>query len=138
MIVVAAFLGSTLLFGETLRYDYFIPVFAVTTFFFVGNVLFGGGILYRIFSATPLRYLGNISFSFYLMHGFAIEIIMYSHRGLFAGLDGIAYLLATLLPCLVLSTMFATVLFVLAERPYFYLKPKAGRDLLVAEKQPAG
>ena len=137
-LVVTGFLGATLLFGETLRYDYFIPVFACVTFFFVVNVLFGGGLLYRIFSVTPLRYLGNISFSFYLMHGFGIEIIMYSHRGIFAGLDGAAFLLATLVPSLVLSVLFATALFVIAERPYFYRKPRARKDTLVAEKQPAG
>ena len=137
-VVVTAFLGSTLLFGETLRYDYFIPVFAFTTFFFVVNVLFADGVLYRIFSVTPLRYLGNISFSFYLVHGFAIEIIMYSQRDIFAGLEGILFLLATMLPSLALSVLFATVLFVLAERPYFYLKPKARQEILVARKQPAG
>jgi peptidoglycan/LPS O-acetylase OafA/YrhL len=136
--VVAAFLGSTLLFSETLRYDYFIPVFVFTTFFFVVNVLFGGGLLYRIFSITPLRYLGNISFSFYLVHGFAIEIIMYNKPAIFDDLEGTLYLVATLLPSLALSVLFATVLFVLAERPYFYLKPKTRQDVLVARKQPAG
>jgi peptidoglycan/LPS O-acetylase OafA/YrhL len=137
-LVVMSFIASTLVFAEFLRYDYFVPLFVFSTFFFVVKVLYAEGWLYRLFSLTPLRYLGNISFSFYLMHGLAIEVVMYLYRDAFAGLDGTMFLTLTFAICFLLSLVLSTVLFLIAERPYFQLKPGPLPAMLVVNKQPAG
>jgi exopolysaccharide production protein ExoZ len=137
-LVVMSFIASTLVFAEFLRYDYFVPLFVFSTFFFVVKVLYAEGWLYRLFSLTLLRYLGNISFSFYLMHGLAIEVVMYRYREAFAGLDGTMFLTLTFAICLLLSLVLSTALFLIAERPYFQLKPSPQPAMLVVNKQPAG
>ena len=136
-LVMLAFAASTLVFAECFRYDYFIPLFVVTTFFFAVKVLYGDGWLNRFFSLTPLRYLGNVSYSFYLMHLLAIDLVMYRYREAFAHLNGIAFLLVTFVLCLLLSVVFATILFLVAERPYFQRKPETQAAVLISEKQPA-
>ena len=137
-LVMLAFTASTLVFAESFQYDYFIPLFVVTTFFFVVKVLYGKGCLNSFFSLTPLRYLGNISYSFYLMHLLAIDLVMYRYREAFTPFHGIAFLAITFVLCLLLSVVFATILFLVAERPYFQRKPEIQPGVLIAEKQAAG
>jgi peptidoglycan/LPS O-acetylase OafA/YrhL len=118
-LVIVSYVGSTLVFAEYLRYEYFIPLFAFTTFFFVVKVLFSKSVLYRFFTFTPFRYLGNISYSFYLMHNIGIELIMYRYRYIFEGLDRSMFLFVTIILSLLISIMLSTLLFQIAERPYF-------------------
>jgi exopolysaccharide production protein ExoZ len=120
--ILAAFLGSTVLFAETLDYTVFTPVFVITASMFVLHVVFGDGCLSRLFAAAPLRWLGNISYSFYLVHGLGIEIVMYRFHDVFLGLPSWLHLTTTLGASLLLSILFATALFLLAERPYFSRK----------------
>ena len=118
-LVLAAYITSSFVFAEFLMYNYFIPLFAVTAFFFVLKVLYSKGWLYHIFALAPLRYIGNMSFSFYLLHGLAIEIVMHAWHNIFQTLDGPLYFLVTITVCLLLALALSTVLFLVAERPYF-------------------
>jgi peptidoglycan/LPS O-acetylase OafA/YrhL len=117
--VLVAYAGSSVLFAETLSYRLFSPIFAVTATLLVLKTLYGTGLLAKLFSATPLRYLGNVSYSFYLTHGLGIELVMYRYHDTFASLPPLLYTFVTLFLCLILSTIVATILFVTVERPYF-------------------
>jgi len=91
----------------------------VTSFLVVLAVTHGDGVLRRWVAWRPWRYLGNISYSFYLVHGLGIELAMNVHRSGGAGLGGPIYLVTTLVSSLVIGLALATVLFLVAEKPYF-------------------
>lgn len=118
-LAVGLYVASTALFAEWLDYPVFIPIFLVTTSLVLLRLTHGDGPLRRWFAWTPCRYLGNVSYSFYLTHGLAIELTMNAGGDLFPGLGGPAYLAATFAASLGLGIALATALFVLAERPYF-------------------
>jgi exopolysaccharide production protein ExoZ len=121
-IVLVAYFTSTLWFAYQLSYTYFIPVFLVTTFLLVLKTLYGDGFLNTIFQIKWLRYMGNISYSFYLMHGLAIELIMVNSSSVFSGMGNGMYLAITFCAALLLAIVLATLLFLLTEKPYFMRK----------------
>jgi peptidoglycan/LPS O-acetylase OafA/YrhL len=119
VVVLLIFIGSTIIFTlDPHQYDFFIPIFVITTFLLAWNVLFGRGFLYRFFSFWPLRWLGNISYSFYLMHILGVQIVIYMFP-LFADLDKPVFIVVTFLLSFAISVVVATLLFIVAERPYF-------------------
>jgi peptidoglycan/LPS O-acetylase OafA/YrhL len=130
-LAVVLYLASTALFAQLLEYTYFIPVFVVATFFVVLKLTHGDGVLRRVFSWTPLRYLGNISYSFYLTHGLGVELAMNLCGNTFLDLGGPVYLIATLVTSLVIGIILATILFAVAEKPYFTWRGIA--DVTVSE-----
>jgi len=77
-----------------------------------------GGRLARAFSVTPLRWLGNMSYSYYLIHGLAL-------KGAFSALAilmppapiGSLFFWAWLAPMFVLTLIPGAALFLLIERP---------------------
>lgn len=119
IVVLVIFLWSTLVF--TLyphQYEVFVPIFVVTTYLLVWNVIYGKGFLNRFFSILPLRWLGNISYSFYLMHILGVQIVIYMFP-LLSGLYEPIFLAVTFLLSFAISVAISTLLFVVAERPYF-------------------
>ncbi len=118
-LAIALYLSSTALFAQLLSYAFFVPLFVVTTFVLVVKVAYGGGPLHRAFAWTPLRYFGNVSYSFYLVHGLAIELVMNRAMESWLVPGGLAYLMTTFVASLTLGTALATALFVLTERRYF-------------------
>jgi peptidoglycan/LPS O-acetylase OafA/YrhL len=58
-------------------YEWIFPIIALTAAFF-SLTLFAceyQGRLSRIFSWTPIRYLGNMSYSYYLIHGLTLKAV---------------------------------------------------------------
>ena len=96
----------------------FIPVFVVTTYLLVWNVLFGSGFLNKFFSFLPLRWFGNISYSFYLMHILGVQIVIYMFPFL-SDLYEPIFIIVTFTLSFGISVVVSTMLFVVAERPYF-------------------
>ena len=121
-IVLLVYSGSTLWFANQLSYTHFIPVFVVTTFLLVLKILYGDGFLNRLFRVKWLRYLGNMSYSFYLMHGLALEIIMVNLSPRFSGMGKLMFLATTFSAALLLGVVLSTILFLLTEKPYFSRK----------------
>mgnify|MGYP005749244627 FL=1 len=81
----------------------------------------------RAFSVTPLRWLGNMSYSFYLMHGLALHAgFLILSRVVQPEPIGPLFFWAVLPPMLLLALIASAVLFVLIERP-FSLAPATGR-----------
>ena len=77
----------------------------------------------RIFSWTPLRWLGNISYSYYLIHGLALKFVfMLFAKAWPADQAASGLFVALLLPAFALTLVPAFALFVLIERP-LSLKP---------------
>lgn len=82
------------------------------------------GWLARGFCWTPLRWLGNMSYSYYLMHGLALKagflvlsmkVVHVPYEALFA---------AAMLPLMFIATLLpSTALFLLVERPYSLAVP---------------
>jgi peptidoglycan/LPS O-acetylase OafA/YrhL len=126
-LVLLCYAASTLYFAEVLSYGTFIPVFALTGALLVIKVMFGSGPLTRFFASAPLRYLGNMSYSFYLIHGLAIEIVMLPD-GPFTVLAPLPMLAATLPLALLIAGLFSTALFLVAEKPYFRWRQGSGRS----------
>lgn len=85
-----------------------------------------GNWLARLFCWTPLRWLGNISYSYYLIHGLAL-------KGAFMALalafppqpQGQAFFLLLMAPMLACTLLPAVLLFLLVERPYSLAPPHA-------------
>jgi exopolysaccharide production protein ExoZ len=121
-IALLVYSGSTLWFANQLSYSHFIPFFVVTTFLLVLKILYGDGFLNRLFRVKWLRYLGNMSYSFYLMHGLALEIIMVNLSPRFSGMGKLMFLATTFSAALLLGVVLSTILFLLTEKPYFSRK----------------
>lgn len=118
-IVLLLYFASTIWFAHQLSYTYFIPVFLVTTFLLVLKILYGDGFLNKLFQLKWLRYMGNISYSFYLMHGLAIELVMVNLSPVFSGMGKGMYFAMTFCAALLLGIVLSTLLFLLTEKPYF-------------------
>jgi peptidoglycan/LPS O-acetylase OafA/YrhL len=79
-----------------------------------------------------------MSYSFYLTHGLGIELVMYRYHDAFLGFPAALYIVLTLGASLALSVVFATVLFLVAERPYFHRNEKSPKALVAAPEQAVG
>jgi exopolysaccharide production protein ExoZ len=76
------------------------------------------GWLSAAFSWTPLRWLGNMSYSYYLIHGLALKVAfsVLAARLVHTGYDG-SFFWLLLPPMFLVSLVPSTVLFLLIERP---------------------
>ena len=101
----------------------------VTSFALCGFCFHGGGILSRALSWRPLRALGNMSYSYYLIHGLAIGAVRQVVRRLLQPGDHNLAFLGMLLAALAVSWIASTLLFIAIERPFSI---DVGRKTLVA------
>lgn len=124
-LVAILYMASTLYFAQVLGYRTFIPVFAVTSFLLVLKVVYGEGWLHRLFAWRWLRYLGNCSYSFYLVHGLAIEVVMQAADSWLRSGPSWHAFLVTFIGAWALAVALATALFLIAEKPYFARKRRA-------------
>jgi len=119
--VLGAFLFVTT--GRAMRwFDYqsFILLFLVAGALLVVQACYGQGFLRRIFEWAPLRFLGNISYSFYLLHSLVLSAVAvsvwhgdlgaFSHRGASLAFFALSF---------IASLALASLSFLLFERPYF-------------------
>ena len=83
----------------------------------------------RALVARPLRWLGNMSYSYYLLHGFLLNLLFYALRGpapLIQGLGAAAWWVL-LLPAFVVTVAGSAVVFAAVERPFSILPGGAVR-----------
>jgi exopolysaccharide production protein ExoZ len=81
----------------------------------------------RVLSSTPPRWLGNVSYSYYLVHGLALNAIVLCLR--YVGLEPgprTGLILAMAAPAFAMTLAVSMVLFLFVERPYS-LEPAAER-----------
>lgn len=128
---LSLYLASTLYYAFT-PYDYrvFAPIYMVTGTLFMVSVGYGSGFLGRVFSYPLLRYVGNCSYSLYLVHLMCIRTCMQFFRNIEPWPNGISGpgfwpWLALLASSFVLALLLATLLFVFVEKRYFLAKVRA-------------
>ena len=106
----------------TLIPDQFVTTFSaltagVASFLFCGFGFHGNGMLSRVLSWSPLRWLGNMSYSYYLIHPLAIGIVKQSARRL-VGPGEHAFVFVLLAPvALAMTWAVASLLFIAIEKP---------------------
>jgi exopolysaccharide production protein ExoZ len=83
----------------------------------------------RGFSWTPLRWLGNMSYSYYLLHGLSLKVAFVGLAVILQSGSHGSWLFWTLLPIMFGVTLVpTTILFLVVERPYS-LKPRLDHRL---------
>ena len=128
--VLAVFLVATTSFAVFPRFEIFVWIFPVPFIALGISVLHGDGFLARFFCARPLRAFGNVSYSFYLVHSFAVGVVFHFVRSLLPqeGLAAALACAATFAASFALATVLAAVLFFTLERPYFMWKARRQRS----------
>jgi exopolysaccharide production protein ExoZ len=112
-------MGNSAIFGGMSIEGPYMPITVGLGFFpFVLFCIGGPGPLARAFSWAPVRYLGNMSYSFYLLHGATLNALFLLLHA-FSRPDGNSPIVfCALLPvAFALSWLTSTVLFALIEKP---------------------
>jgi exopolysaccharide production protein ExoZ len=92
------------------------------------------GFLRRMFCLTPIRWLGNISYSYYLVHGGALDVFRKIGQWLWHPGTSASIQFWVLLPCGVAVTVTVSVaVFLLVEKPLSFATRPASRNV---QKQP--
>lgn len=98
------------------------------------------GMVARLLSFTPLRWLGNISYSYYLLHGLVLAVLFVALRPvapLLRAIGGEASYWLLLAPAFLLTVAGSAVLYLLVERPLSILPAtRRGQARLAGRKLP--
>lgn len=101
------------------------PLLFISFFALALYSLFYNGILSRFFSVTWLRWVGNISYSYYLIHGLTLHFVAGSMRYAFGTQPLPAALFLLLCAIALLATiMVGALLFLAVEKPLSMAPPK--------------
>lgn len=77
------------------------------------------GMTQRLFSWAPLRWYGNMSYSYYLIHGLTLKGLFLLIGGLLVGSQVKPWFYwATLLPAFLFTLLVSSALFITVEKPY--------------------
>lgn len=120
-VVIVAYLLSTTLFVFSKNPSLFIPVYLITASLLVDSALHRDGFLQWLFSRPWMRYLGNVSFSFYL---YQIPALMMA-RTLLTRLEmtnSSYFALLFFVVAIITLLAMATLSFNLVEKRYFRRK----------------
>ena len=103
----------------------FEELFQTVMFFLLCAVCFrGAGRVSACMSWAPIRWLGNMSYSYYLVHGFVVRSVMLLLARMMAPAEVPDWLFWSLLPVLYCATILGSaLLFVLVEKP-ISLRPR--------------
>jgi peptidoglycan/LPS O-acetylase OafA/YrhL len=97
----------------------------VTVFFLILHAVFFDGILRKFFSFDYLRWLGNMSYSYYLSHGITVHGIQMVMDSRFAGLPRtVFWFVIAFVVCVIGSVVVGALLFLGVEKP-LSLTPRA-------------
>jgi exopolysaccharide production protein ExoZ len=101
--------------------------FAISMFWCTAYCCSFDGLLRRVFSWTPLRYLGNMSYSYYLIHGVTLQGVALIWHFMAAphGAAQVPVFFVTLVAAFAATWASSTILFVAVEKK-FSLKPGVG------------
>jgi exopolysaccharide production protein ExoZ len=95
-----------------------------------------GAALSRWLCWSPLRWLGNMSYSYYLLHGLSLKALFLVLRKVMPGIDAAGPLASVIMPAAFLFTLVpCALLFVFVERPWS-LRPR--RQPVAAPQEVSG
>lgn len=117
--VVAAYLAATSFFLFDHRYTHFAWPYALACLLLVANATWGTGLLARLFRWAPLRALGNVSYSFYLLHGLAVVAVVDHVGPLLNALPSAAHFGVLLVMSFAVGVGASKLSFRWLEQPYF-------------------
>ena len=119
-VVVILYLGVTTAIAFKAVSDHVaIWLYALAGTLLVIRTCYGTGWLNRLFAWRPMRRIGNVSYSLFLVHTVPIFFVVYVVGPAWFTSSGLAAALLGALIALVASLILAGVLFLIAERPYF-------------------
>ena len=119
-LVVVAYLGITTAIAFRAVGDHLaIWLYALAGTLLVIQACYGTGRLNRLFAWQPLRRIGNVSYSLFLVHTVPIFFTVYVFGPQWFTSGGLAAALLGATIALVASLVLAGILFLVAERPYF-------------------
>jgi peptidoglycan/LPS O-acetylase OafA/YrhL len=102
-----------------LDFTWFVPFYGLASSLLFIKTCFGRGVLNRIFSQTVLRWLGNLSYSFYLIHPLAVGVVCVYAANYFRGMSPVISVLLYCGSAFAVAVAFSVVLFAVSERWYF-------------------
>ena len=119
-LVVILYLGVTTAIACKAVSDHVaIWLYALTGTLLVIQACYGTGWLNRLFAWRPMRRIGNVSYSLFLVHTVPIFFVVYVLGPTWFTSSGLAAALLGALVALVAALILAAILFLIAERPYF-------------------
>jgi peptidoglycan/LPS O-acetylase OafA/YrhL len=119
-VVVAIYAAACSAFSLSVpRWAYFTPVFGVASSLLFVKACYDRGFLARLFSLAPLRALGNVSYSLYLIHFPCVALAMRFLSGRLSLLPTIPAYAIFMTVCLAFSLGATVILFAVCERWYF-------------------
>lgn len=118
-VVIAAFLSVTTTYSFHPSYRTLLPGFGITFALFFVSAVFGRGLLNKLFTLAPLRFLGNISYSFYMIHGPSLVIGLWLSFKIIGPTDVITRCASVGLLAFATSLVLSISMFLLLELPYF-------------------
>ena len=120
--VILIYMLATLTFSFVYSFQKFIPIYSLASSLLFINSVYGTGILNKFFSLNILRYLGNISYSFYLMHLLSIYFSMnFIVAHLNTELTSLRFIIF-ITSAFFLTIIISSISFLLMEKPYFKRK----------------
>ena len=131
-LVLVLYLGATTVFLYHQDFRIFTPVFLPAATLLVLNAMYGTGFLNTIFSFALLRFIGNVSFSFYLIHATVIDIVFWLYRQTPMEWKRDDCLVLGFVICLGVSLLLASLIYVTTERRYFKAKARHHAALATA------
>lgn len=117
-------------------YSYYLPLFNLVSALLFVKTCFADGVLNRLFRLSPLRLLGNLSYSFYLIHALALSLGNRWFSAYLLPLNGRTQMLAFFALCFALTMTCSVALFCLSERWYFWYSRRAHRPRHSATDNP--
>jgi exopolysaccharide production protein ExoZ len=123
---------TNLVFVVDQNYTHFIWIYAVTSTLLVAKAMYGQGFLNKVFCLGPMRTLGNLSYSFFLLHGLAV-IIVVGHAGdLITSIGEPLRIILLSVGSFFLAIVGAAFSYLLFERPYFNRRARTANQAEVA------
>lgn len=136
---VLVYIAVGAVFSFTSDFRIFVPIFLFGTYVLVLRSMYGNSLLSRLLSIPAIRIFGNLSYSFYLVHAFVINFVIWEIGFVLNWqlkipiVGGLAYFATSLCLSYFLSLVISILLFSVTERYYF-----ARRKVQVKTVQVAG
>ncbi|HGY9625462.1 TPA: acyltransferase family protein [Pseudomonas putida] len=121
-IVAALALLVTTTYAFRPDYLMLMPFFALAFSVLMVNAVYGEGFINKIFTVWPLRFIGNISYSFYMIHGPAITIGYWVTTRIIKPSTQLGIGLSVFSVSIVLTIVLSLIFFYALELPYFNRK----------------